>query len=169
MAKVELRNRPKRVLGTLLARIWPVRGGQNGPRSPVSVARKASFQAHPRLFGRFLTADCVRFERVGDRRNGTVPEGPEGEGAGRRRPRDAPRGGRAGLRSLRAYHTTLLRLRRETGAVEAKPVPGAPARKGAALGASLPAQARANPDLTLAEHCELFEEAEGVGVSTAPR
>ena len=54
-----LRNRPKRVLGTLLARIWPVRGGQNGPRSPVSVARKASFQAHPRLFGRFLNLNST--------------------------------------------------------------------------------------------------------------
>ena len=60
-----------------------------------------------------------------------------------------------------------LRLRRETGDVEPRPVPGPPARKGAALVAALPAQARANPDLTLEEHCELFEEAEGVKVSTA--
>jgi transposase len=66
--------------------------------------------------------------------------------------------------TIRRY---LLRLRRETGRVDAKPVPGPPARKGAALGAALPAQARANPDLTLEEHCELFEEAEGVRVSTA--
>ncbi len=60
-----------------------------------------------------------------------------------------------------------LRLRRQTGGVEAKPVPGPPARKGRALEAFLPAQARANPDLTLAEHCELFEEQSGVRVSTA--
>lgn len=60
-----------------------------------------------------------------------------------------------------------LRLRRETGDVEPEPVPGPPARKGAALEAALPAQAKANPDLTLAEHCELFEETEGVRVSTA--
>ena len=60
-----------------------------------------------------------------------------------------------------------LKVRRETGDVEPKPVPGPPARKGAALEAALPAQARANPDLTLAEHCELLEETEGVGVSTA--
>ena len=61
-----------------------------------------------------------------------------------------------------------LRLRRQTGDVDAKPVPGPPARKGAALGAALPAQARANPDLTLEEHCELFEADEGVvKVSTA--
>src|SRR3712207_665875 len=60
-----------------------------------------------------------------------------------------------------------LRLRRETGDVEAKPVPGPPARKGAALEAALPAQAKANPDLTLEEHCELFEETQGVRVSSA--
>ncbi len=60
-----------------------------------------------------------------------------------------------------------LRLRRETGDVEPRPVPGPPARKGAALEAELPAQAKANPDLTLAEHCELFEEQSGVRVSTA--
>ncbi len=60
-----------------------------------------------------------------------------------------------------------LRLRRQTGDVEPKPVPGPPARKGRALEEALPAQARANPDLTLAEHCEMFEEESGVGVSTA--
>ena len=61
-----------------------------------------------------------------------------------------------------------LRLRRETGDVEPRPVPGPPARKGAALeAAALPTQARANPDLTLAEHCELFEDVHGVKVSTA--
>ena len=60
-----------------------------------------------------------------------------------------------------------LRLRRETGDVEAKPVPGPPARKGAALEEALPAQAKANPDLTLAEHCEMFEEEHGINVSTA--
>ena len=60
-----------------------------------------------------------------------------------------------------------LRLRRETGGVEPKPVPGPPARKGTALLAALPAQAKANPDLTLQEHCDLFEEAEGLRVSTA--
>ena len=49
-----------------------------------------------------------------------------------------------------------LRLRRETGDVEPKPVPGPPARKREALRRErLPAQVRLNPDLTLAEHCEL--------------
>ena len=60
-----------------------------------------------------------------------------------------------------------LRLRRETGGVEPKPVPGPPAEKGAALEAALPAQAGSNPDLTLEEHRGLFEEHSGLGVSTA--
>jgi transposase len=59
-----------------------------------------------------------------------------------------------------------MRLRRESGDVEPKPVPGPPARKRAALEAVLPDQARTNPDLTLAEHCELFEDVHGVKVST---
>src|SRR3954452_24009840 len=61
-----------------------------------------------------------------------------------------------------------LKLRRETGALEPrKGVPGPPPRKGAALAAWLPEHLRANPDLTLQEHCEAFEEARGVKVSTA--
>ena len=60
-----------------------------------------------------------------------------------------------------------LRLRRETGDVEPKPVSGPPARKWEALEERLPAQVRLNPDLTLAEHCELFEEESGIEVSTA--
>ena len=59
-----------------------------------------------------------------------------------------------------------LRLRRETGDVEPKPPTGPPARKGAALLAALPAQAEANPDLTLEEHRELFEEHNCVRVSS---
>ncbi len=60
-----------------------------------------------------------------------------------------------------------LRLRRETGGVQPRPAPGPSARKGAALEAALPAQARANPDLTLEELAVLFEEESGVRVSTA--
>lgn len=60
-----------------------------------------------------------------------------------------------------------LKLRRETGDVEPKPMPGPPARKGRALDAALPEQVRLNPDLTLDEHCELFEEAHSVRVSNA--
>ena len=60
-----------------------------------------------------------------------------------------------------------LKLRRETGDVQPRPIPGPPARKREALRERLPSQLRANPDLTLAEHCELFEEAHGLAVSTA--
>ncbi len=60
-----------------------------------------------------------------------------------------------------------LKRRRETGGVEPKPVPGPQAHKAQALDTALPAQARLNPDLTLEEHCELFEESQGVRVSTA--
>jgi transposase len=60
-----------------------------------------------------------------------------------------------------------LRRRRQTGDVEPKPIPGPPARKGAALEDHLPAQLRANPDITLEEHREFFEETHGVMASTA--
>jgi transposase len=60
-----------------------------------------------------------------------------------------------------------LKRRRETGGVEPKPVPGPRAHKAQALDASLPDQARLNPDLTLEEHCELFEETHRARVSTA--
>lgn len=67
------------------------------------------------------------------------------------------------LSTLKRY----LRLRRETGGVEARPIPGPPARKRGILEEALPAQVSRNPDLTLAEHCELLEEERGVSVSTA--
>jgi|SRR5215212_1255277 len=60
-----------------------------------------------------------------------------------------------------------LKLRREIGNVEPKPVPGPEAHKGTLLEAALPSQVRANPDLTLEEHRELLEEAEGLRVSAA--
>ena len=62
-----------------------------------------------------------------------------------------------------------LRLRRETGGVEVRLIPGPQACKRAALEEGLHAQqvGLLNPDLTLAEHCELFEETRGVGVCTA--
>lgn len=60
-----------------------------------------------------------------------------------------------------------LRLRRETGGVEPKPIPGPSARKRATLEEGMPAQVSRNPDLTLEEHCELFEEERGVSVSVA--
>jgi transposase len=60
-----------------------------------------------------------------------------------------------------------LKRRRETGDVETRPLPGRPSLKGAALREWLPAQLSANPDLTLVEHCEAFEEQRGMRVSTA--
>jgi len=60
-----------------------------------------------------------------------------------------------------------LRRRRESGDVEPSPIPGPPAIKGAMLEEWLPSQLENEPDLTLKEHCEAFEEALGVRVSTA--
>lgn len=60
-----------------------------------------------------------------------------------------------------------LRLRRQTGDVEPRPLPGPPARKQEALEQRLPAQVCLNPDLTLEEHCELFEEETGIVVSVS--
>jgi transposase len=60
-----------------------------------------------------------------------------------------------------------LKRRRETGEVGAKAPAGPPAIKGAMLREWLPAHLRSNPDLTLEEHCEAFEEEFGVKVSTA--
>src|SRR3954454_12230565 len=60
-----------------------------------------------------------------------------------------------------------LKRRRETGDVEPSPIPGPPAWKGALLEGWLPGQLESDPDLTLEEHCEAFEEASRVRVSTA--
>jgi transposase len=60
-----------------------------------------------------------------------------------------------------------LKLRKESGDVEPSPIPGPPARKGALLEGWLPGHLENEPDLTLAEHCEAFEEALGMKVSTA--
>ncbi len=60
-----------------------------------------------------------------------------------------------------------LRRRRETGGVDAKPIPGRPSVKGATLAGWLPSHLQKNDDLTLAEHREAFEEAHGVEVSAS--
>ena len=60
-----------------------------------------------------------------------------------------------------------LKRRRETGDVQPRPIPGPPARKREVLDAALPEQVRLNPDLTLEEHCELFEEVHSVKASNA--
>ena len=60
-------------------------------------------------------------------------------------------------------------MRRETGGVEPTPIPGPPARKGAALAAWLPArlEEEGRDDATLEEHCQAFAAEAGVAVSTA--
>jgi transposase len=60
-----------------------------------------------------------------------------------------------------------LKMSRETGDVQPRPIPGPPAVKGALLSEWLPSQLQSNPDLTLDEHCEAFEDAFGVKVSRA--
>jgi transposase len=60
-----------------------------------------------------------------------------------------------------------LKLRRETGDVKPKAIPGRPSKKGAALQAGLLPQLEAHPDVTLAEHCQLWETTYGVQVSSA--
>jgi transposase len=51
-----------------------------------------------------------------------------------------------------------LTRRRRTGGVEAIPIPGRPRLKGAALEGWLPGHLKRNPDLTLEEHRQTFEE-----------
>jgi hypothetical protein len=46
-----------------------------------------------------------------------------------------------------------LKLRRETGDINPKAIPGRPSKKGAALHAGLLPQLEAHPDATLVEHC----------------
>src|SRR5215217_5602704 len=46
----------KVVRATLRPWIWPVYGVQNGPKSTLSMTRKATLQARPRLFGQSLSA-----------------------------------------------------------------------------------------------------------------
>src|SRR6266567_3051859 len=67
----------------------------------------------------------------------------------------------------RATIKRYLKLRRETGDVKPKTIPGRPAKKGAALLTGLQPQLDAYPDATLAEHCQLWETTQGVQVSTA--
>jgi transposase len=60
-----------------------------------------------------------------------------------------------------------LKRRRQTGGVETMKIPGRPSVKGKALRQWLPSQLNSNPDLTLAEHCEAFEDESGMEVSEA--
>ena len=60
-----------------------------------------------------------------------------------------------------------LKRRRQTGDVDIHEIPGRPSVKGEALREWLPAHLKSNPDLTLKEHCEAFEDETGVAVSEA--
>jgi transposase len=60
-----------------------------------------------------------------------------------------------------------LKRRRLTGEVNIYKIPGRPSVKGKALRQWLPRHLEANPDLTLAEHCEAFFDESGVEVSEA--
>src|SRR5579859_3828389 len=60
-----------------------------------------------------------------------------------------------------------LTLRRETGDIKPKALAGRPAKKGARLHAGLPSQLEAHPDATLDEHCQMWEAAHGIPVSSA--
>ncbi len=60
-----------------------------------------------------------------------------------------------------------IKRRRLTGDVEIHKIPGRPSVKGKALRVWLPEHLEANPDLTLAEHCQAFEDESGIEVSEA--
>jgi transposase len=60
-----------------------------------------------------------------------------------------------------------LKRRRETGDVAPRSIPGRTPLKGAALEEWLPGHLKENPDLTLEEHCQEFEEATATKVSDA--
>jgi transposase len=60
-----------------------------------------------------------------------------------------------------------LKLKRETGDVKPKAIPGRPSKKGADLHAGLLLQLEAHPDVTLVEHCQLWEATHGIQISSA--
>jgi transposase len=60
-----------------------------------------------------------------------------------------------------------LKLRRETGDVKPKAIPGRPSKKGAALHAVLLPHLEAHPDATLAEHCQWWKTTHGFQVSSS--
>ena len=95
-------------------------------------------------------------------------EGPQIESALRHRPWHIPRKEVADLFgvSISTIKRSLKR-RRLTGDVNIHKIPGRPSVKGKALRKWLPSQLKANPDLTLAEHCQAFEDDSGMRVSEA--
>ena len=67
----------------------------------------------------------------------------------------------------RATIKRYLKQRRETGAVNVKPIPGRPPKKFAPLQAHLVAHLEAHPDATLEAHCQMWKEQQGIAVSTS--
>src|SRR6266478_9950132 len=67
----------------------------------------------------------------------------------------------------RASIKRYLKQRRETGNVLPKPIPGRPSKKLAPLEAGLVAQLKAHTDVTLEDHCRLWETTSGMRVSTS--
>jgi transposase len=63
--------------------------------------------------------------------------------------------------------TRWLRLKRATGSLAPKPIPGPPAIKRDALVAALPARVAEQADATLEAQCSWWHEQGGVAVSTA--
>ena len=66
------------------------------------------------------------------------------------------------LATLKRY----LKQRRETGSLLPKPIPGRPPKKCAPLEAGIVSQLKAHADVTLEEHCRLWEASTGMPVST---
>lgn len=66
----------------------------------------------------------------------------------------------------RATIKRYLKQRRETGEVRVRPIPGRPSKKSAPLQAGLVAQLQAYPDATLEMHCHIWEQEQGLRVST---
>ena len=60
-----------------------------------------------------------------------------------------------------------LRLKRETGGLARRPVPGPVAVKTAGLAVALPERLAEHADATLADHCSWWREVSGIEVSTA--
>ncbi len=60
-----------------------------------------------------------------------------------------------------------LKQRRETGTVAPKAIAGRPPKKLGPLQAELVAQLQAHDDLRLEDHCHLWEQTQGMKVSTA--
>ena len=67
------------------------------------------------------------------------------------------------LATLKRY----LKQRRETGSILPKPIPGRPPKKCAPLEAGIVSQLKAHADVTLEEHCRLWEASTGMRVSTS--